>query len=37
MPFAKPTAGALLNKALSMRRNRAGEFLHNVRAINAIQ
>ena len=30
-------AGALLNKALSMRRKKAGEFLHDVRAINAIK
>ena len=30
-------AGALLNKALSMRRKKAGEFLHDVHAINAIK
>ena len=30
-------AGALLNKALSMRRKKAGEFLHDVRATNAIK
>ena len=31
------SAGALLNKALNMRRKIAGEFLHDVRAINAIK
>ena len=31
------SAGALLNKALSMCRKRAGEFLHDIRAINAIK
>ena len=31
------SAGALLNKALNMRRKMAGEFLHDVRAINAIK
>ena len=31
------SAGALLNKALSKRRKIAGEFLHDVRAINAIK
>ena len=30
-------AGAVLNKALSMRRKKAGEFLHDVCAINAIK
>ena len=30
-------AGALLNKALIMHRKKAGEFLHDIRAINAIK